>query len=242
MTIQNYYYSGQGSLWIAERSVLGVPTGFVRVGNVPELTLDIATTVFEHKESESGSRGIDLSLTKENKATFAIKMENMSLDNLALGLYGTKTIVASGAVGAESVKIYEGKKSPLAHPDVSAVVVTGLTVTTDYVIDAKNGTIEGVAGGALVNGTAYSVAYNYAAASKVDAFTETAPERWLRFNGLNTVDGTSVVVDIFRAKFDPLTGYGLINEDIASASMKGTILADSLRVSGSKFFQQWNLA
>jgi len=250
----NNYYSGQGSLYVATRSIVGVPLGFMRLGNVPELTIDIATTIFEHKESESGVRGIDLTITKENKGSFAFKMENLSLDTLAMGLYGTKSSVIAGTVTAgapDIVKLYWGKRSPLAHPDVSNVVVksaiggTIYDVTDDYLVDAKNGILTGVSsgdGGAIANATDVYVSYDYAAVGKLDAFMVTAPERWLRFQGLNTVDGTSVLIDIFRAKFDPLTGYSLINDELASASMKGTALADEFRLTGSKYFRQQNLA
>lgn len=308
----NYYYSGQGSLLVGARTVAGKPAGLIPVGNVPELTIDIATTLFEHKESESGDRLTDLTINKENKGTFAFKLENLSLDNLALGLYGTSIIVPTASVTNEIVGVYAGLKSPLNFPDVSAVTVEatdGLAATsfpattavtlgqyikpaasplryykvtvagttggteptwptnggtvvsgtatlqdmgtvikvagTDFVLDAKFGTIEGIAlaaGVGFESGRNATVDYTYAGSSKMDAFTVPAPERWLRFQGLNTVDGSSIIVDIFKAKFDPLTGYGLIVEDIAAVDMKGTILADALQVTGSKYFRQWNLS
>ncbi len=61
----NQYFSGQGSLLLETRSVAGAAEGFVPVGNVPELTLAFDTTTFEHKESCTGSRGIDLELIQE---------------------------------------------------------------------------------------------------------------------------------------------------------------------------------
>ena len=44
----NYYFSGQGSLKMAERDpVTGEPLGFLPLGNIPELTLNIEVTKFE---------------------------------------------------------------------------------------------------------------------------------------------------------------------------------------------------
>ena len=58
--ISNQYYSGQGSVLVATKNVTtGEPEGFIPVGNVSALTLSIETTVFEHKESCTGTRGID---------------------------------------------------------------------------------------------------------------------------------------------------------------------------------------
>lgn len=307
---ENYYYSGQGSLYIAERDA-GKPAGLVRVGNVPELTIDVATTVYEHKESESGDRLLDLSLNKENKSTFQFKLENMSLDNLALGLYGANAAVTGASVNDELVTMYSDKAVSLAYPDVSGVTVTakdgvdavsytvttytlgdyviptspnahyykvtvaglavgepswpvnGTTVTdgavtfqdmgliirtvdTDYTVLAKFGMIEPTqalaVGVGIDNGRVYQIDYTYASSNRLDVFTVAAPERWLRFEGLNTVDGSRVIVDIFKAKFEPLSGYGLIVEDIAGPTMKGTVLYDALQLTGSKYFRQWNVS
>lgn len=245
----NYYYSGQGSLLVAERdAVTGKPLGFVPIGNVPELSLDIEVTNFEHKESESGQRLVDLILNKEKKGKFSFKLENLSLDNLALGVWGETIKVAGGSVVDEVVAIPtggKGRKYDLAHIKVSAVTVENNAGTTtydvddDYVLDATNGAITIPAGSTITEGENIKVSYTYAAYNRLDAFTNTvAPERWLRFEGINTVDGSRVVVDLFRAQFDPLTGYGLLNEELGSITMKGSILADTLRSSGSKFFMQ----
>lgn len=257
----NYYYSGQGSLLIAERDpATGQPRGFLPVGNVPEVTINIEVSKYEHKESESGSRLVDINLVTEKKGTFEFTLENLSLDNLAMGLWGEKAVIAGGTVAAgtsETVvlgKFVNGAVYALAHPKVSAVVVKDSTETTtydvgdDYVIDADNGTIRPVAGGAIATATAtvgvsLKVSYTYGGYTKVDAFTQAAaPERWLRFQGINTIDNSRVVVDLFRASFDPMTGYGLINEELGSLKVTGTLLADSFRTTGSKFFSQRNLA
>jgi hypothetical protein len=254
----NYYYSGQGSLYIAERdATTGAPKGFIAIGNVPELTLNIETTKFEHKESESGSRLIDLTIIQEKKGTFEFRLENMNLDNLALGLWGTKATVAGSTATAEVIAIPQatpaGMRFPLQRPAVSAVTVKGpsgtptYVVTDDYTVDAANGVIILSAGGDIVTAaasaaTSIEVDYTYAAHTKVDAFmTAAAPERWLRFEGINTVDNKRVIVDLFKAQFDPLTGYALLNEELGSVTMRGALLSDALRTTGSKFFRQVNV-
>jgi hypothetical protein len=310
--MSNYYYSGQGSLYIAERDpTTGNPKGFMAVGNVPELTLNIETTKFEHKESESGSRLIDLTIIQEKKGTFEFRLENMNLDNLALGLWGTKATVTGASVTDEAVIMSKGKRSPVIHPGISAVTVEskdgvdadpwvattayvagayviptvanthyykcttggtsagtepvtwpidGSTVTdgtvvwkdmgliiksssTDYSTDATVGAITPKTTGTFEDDRTYLVSYTYAGYTKVDAFTSAAaPERWLRFEGINTVDNTKVIVELFKAQFDPLTGYALLNEELGSVTMRGSLLADATRLTGSKFFRQVNLA
>ncbi len=246
------YYSGQGSLYMAERdATTGKPKGFVAVGNIPELTLDIEISKFEHKESESGDRLLDLTLITEKKGKFNFKLESMSLANLTIGLFGESATVALGNVVDEAVTARLGKRVALAHPDVSSVVVkdaaTGLVtyvLNDDYTVDAKNGVlIFPTTPADIVADQALEVSYSHAAYDNLEAFTTAvAPERYMRFEGLNTVDGTRVIIDLPRAQFDPLTGYGLINEELGSITMAGSLLADEFITSGSKFMRQRNIA
>ena len=201
------------------------------------------------------------------KGTFEFTVENLSMDNLAMGMWGEKQAIAGATVATgtpEELKVGKfiaGAVYALNHPKVSTVVVKDSTGTTtyvqynpanpsvpgDYILDAINGTIEPVVGGAIATATASSgvtlkVSYTYAAHDKVDAFTKAAaPERWLRFQGINTIDDSRVIVDLFRAQFDPMTDYGLINEELGSVKLNGTLLADATRLTGSKFFSQRNL-
>lgn len=252
----NNYYSGQGSLYVAERTSAGKPAGLLAVGNVPELTINIETTKFEHKESESGNRLLDLTLVQEKKGSIEFTLENISIANLALGLWGTEATVAGGTEAADTFTIpgtaTAGMRFPLKHPGITNTVTDSggapgpLVQDTDFTVDTKNGTIELTAAGVTkIGGSdyAFSGGYDYDGYTKVDAFTEaSAPERWLRFEGLNTVDDTAVIIDVFKAQFDPLTGYGLINEELSQLQMVGVILADSLQTVGSQFFRQVNAA
>lgn len=246
----NKYYSGQGRFYVAERTVAGKPTGFVELGNVPSMEISIETTKFEHKESMSGQRAVDLSIVQEKKGTFTMTLESLDPVNLALALWGQSSVVASGSVlvGApEAVVAYLGKRVPLAHPGVAAVVVKDSTDTTtyvvgdDYAVDLVNGVITPLTGGDIDELDVLHVSYTFVAGTKVDAFTETSMERWLRFEGLNTIDGKAVIIDMFKASLDPLSGYALINEELGSVEITGSILYDDLQTGDSKFFSQTNV-
>ena len=100
----NYYYSGQGSLYSAKRdAATGKPLGFLPIGNVPSLSLDIEISKFEHKESESGNRSLDLTIVQEKKGKFTFSMESVPAENLAIGLYGTSAKVVSGTVSTPEI-------------------------------------------------------------------------------------------------------------------------------------------
>lgn len=242
----NVYYSGQGTLYVATRDGGGVPQGFVSCGNVPKLTVDITTTKLEHKESESGQRLTDISIITQKTGKCTFQLDNLNMDNLALALYGTYATVNAGSAVNEVITAYVGKKTPLTYPKPTSVVVTHssgsptYTVGTDYTVDTLNGGITIPAtGSAITNAQSIKVSYSYAANKKLDAFTSTAaPERWFRFEGLNTIDGSSVIVNLFRARLDPLTGYDFISDALTTITVTADLLADATKSTGSQFFNE----
>lgn len=247
----SYYYSGQGRLGIGERNATtGELSNVVFVGNVTSLTVDIATTKFEHKESMSGQRAIDLTIIKEKNATFKFSSESLSLDALVTGLYGTQSSITGATVTDEphnDVKL--GTAIPLKHPNVSSVVVkkasTTLTEGTDYQVDNGFGTVYILVGGTVVAGDDLTVSYTYGAATDLQAFTQaTPPERYLRFEGLNTVNGDLRLLEIPRAAFDPLTGLEFINDELGKGDFGGNILPDLTIVATGKsqYFRETRIA
>ena len=282
----NYYYSGQGSLYVAQRNADGTPQNFVELGNVPSLELSIEVTKFEHKESQSGSRAVDLTIVQEKNGTFTMNLESITPENLALAFWGqsaanataafsdahvvAKGIAATGATAdADSRMLVSGTAGEL-YPGMAGVTVedtaggggvsydfAGARGTTATPAGALNGywdangnihifsTAEQTARSAptviandddlYVNGTGFSDN------TQVDGFTVSSQERWVRFEGLNTIDDKVVLIDIFKASLDPLTGYGVINEELASMEINGSMLYDELQPGTSKFFRQVNV-
>lgn len=260
----SYYYSGQGTLYVAERDSNGAALGFRSVGNVPKLEISIEISKFEHKESMSGQRATDLTIVQEKKGTFSMTMEDMAPANLAMAMWGETQTVAQATGVTETGKARLGYRMPLQYPKVSNVVVKDSTGATTYEFgtsptdpNSKNGWIDEEHGSYYVftateqssKGAAATIAdgddlqftYDHDANTIVHAFTKTSQERWMRFEGLNTITGNPVIVDIFKASLDPLNGYGLINEEIASFEVTGSVLYDDTQTGTSKFFRQINV-
>lgn len=279
----NYYYSGQGSLYVAERNADGTAKGFVELGNVPSLELSIDVTKFEHKESQSGSRAVDLTIVQEKNGTFSMQLESITKENLALGFWGQSAVNAAGSLSDLVVKAAVDASGSVDYRVPLVNTATGqvypsvtfaggdtigddATPTTTYefgtsdtdLVNSKNGYVD-EANGVLViysaakqtaRGAAASITdgqdlyvdiASYGATTQVDAFTVSSQERWLRFEGLNTIDNKAVIVDLFKASLDPLSGYALINEELSSLEVNGSILYDSLQPGASKFFRQVNV-
>lgn len=244
---ESYYYSGQGRLGIGDRDpVTGQFDNVLFVGNVTSLTMDIAIQKFEHKESMSGDRSIDLTVVQEKNATFKFTAESLILPLLADGFYGEQGAVAGGTVVDEPHKISIGKAIPLRHPKISALVVkkgaATIAAASNYDHDPDFGTVYPLAGSAdLLEDDDVLISYTYAGYDKLEAFTkQTPPERYLRFEGLNTANGEFRLIEIPRAAFDPLTGLEFINEELGSGEFGGNLLPDLTVVTAgvSRYFRE----
>ena len=248
---ESYYYSGQGRLGIGERNATtGELYNLIFVGNVTSLTMDIAVQKFEHKESMSGQRAIDLTIIQEKNATFKFTAESLKLDMLATGLYGSKGSVVGAAPVGEVHMARRGYSIPLLHPNVSTVVIATVSGSVplvegvDYQVDEGFGTIYILSTSTVVAadpGQTVTIGYTHGAYDKLEAFTQgTPPERFLRFEGLNTVNGDLRLVDVFRASFDPLTGLEFLNEELGQGEFNGNILPDLTITAGgsSQFFRE----
>lgn len=86
-------------------------------------------------------------------------------------------------------------------------------------------------GQALVHG------YTFAGQFLVDSLVNAATDYYLRFEGLNTAEtNQSVVIEVFRFSSDPLKELDLISDTIQQFTLDGSILADALQPTGSKYF------
>lgn len=233
------YYSGQGRVMLGERDpATGRPKFLRQVGNCTALQLAMAVTSTDHKESMSGDRTIDLQLVTDKAPTINVTMESLSQRNLALGYWGNTITVAGGDEDAEPLVLVPGGVYPLLHPNISDLVLTKpgapgavLAELNNYDWDPRFGTIyvkeDPADVGIVPAGLAVTAAYTYAGYEKLEGLTEQrAPERFLRFEGLNTVDGAAVIVEVYRVQFQPLQTRDLINDEIANVALTGAIMAD----------------
>jgi hypothetical protein len=241
------YLSGQGVLLLATKDgTTGEPdSGFRAVGNVSALAIGNEVTDFEHKESQSGIRAIDLTLITEISVNVTFTMESLISENLALALKGTAADVAASSVSNEAAVAYHDLWTPTEFINISALVVTNTggivtyTIVTDYEVDLAAGAVRVLSTGTITDTQTIEFDYSYAIQETVDALTVSAnPQRWARFHGLNTADvDNPVIVDIYKMEVTPLAELALINDEIAQMEVESTALSDATRVSGSKFFK-----
>lgn len=253
---ESRYFSGQGVVLMGDTDVDGNPMGLSPVGNVSSLQINIAVSNFEHKESQTGQRGIDKRMQNEVKGNVVMNMESFIPGNIGAALRAGVTKKVGATVTDEASKVYLGKVMPLKHAKVSSVGISDDTPTVlvaytpgaapgtwDYMLNAEAGSVMWAADpvSAIVDGDAVTIDYTYAAQQHIQPMTQAAPEKFLRFEGLNTAeDNKPVVVEIFRWAPDPLKTLDLINENLAAMNTEASILMDTRRPAGeSKYFRQF---
>ncbi len=241
------YFSGQGRVYLGARDNNGQPLGLSYVGNVPELKVALSVETLEHQESSSGQRLTDLQLIKTKKGEFSCTLEELIASNLELALYGTTRTQTSGTVSDEALPnpVTVGSLYLLARQNVSAVEIRDASVTPktlpaeQYSLNAKHGSLviqDKTSGGPYIE--PFSIDYAYGAAQTTSLFTQPLPERWVRFEGLNTADSNrEVVIDLYRVAINPAKELSLITDELLKFELSGQVLADTLKPAGGELGQ-----
>jgi hypothetical protein len=244
--VKTFTYSGQGAVLLAERDSNGKPTGFTPIGNVSALTLSLDVSYNSMKEGYSGQRGTLKEVKSETGLGLAMTAQSFDQSTLSLALYGTDSLIAGGSESGEQVVAYLGKTVATSRVGLSNVVVSETTGTTpydvdvDYTVNEEFGSINIIAGGSITDLESLHVAYDYAEQTHIEGLTASTPERWLRFEGLNTSEGDKpVVIDVFLVNVQPLEELALINDEFGEMAINMTALVDTkITGGGSQFFKQ----
>ena len=230
------YFSGQGKLKIAP-IVAGIIAGGYRwVGNVPDFKPAFAASKNDHKESYSGQRLTDKTLTTELKSTFTATLEDWSPENLALATRGNVQKTTAGSVAAEAspATLSVGETWLLDNGNISALTITDsaaspVTVDPDqYKADLAYGTIE------LLDLTGITLpltaSYTKGVVEVVPFFTEPIKEVAVLFEGINTADENKKVrAELYRVALDPTKELGLITEAFGQFMIEGTAMIDNTK-------------
>ncbi|MFA7239371.1 MAG: hypothetical protein WC091_04605 [Sulfuricellaceae bacterium] len=235
---QNTYFSGQGVVYLAERDSSGNPLAFEDARNAPAFKFSLKTETLEHKESRSGQRLVDLRLIKGKSAECSMTLDVFDKARLALVLYGAHSTLAAGSVTDEAMPagMLVGQFYGTAKPVISSVVIKDSAATPatlahnkDYrVTSPGGGMIEILNVGTFVQ--PFKVSYVNGDATNINMMTAGAPERWVRFVGVNTAaNNANVIIDLYRVSFDPLKDLNLISDDIAKFELAGSVLMDDTK-------------
>lgn len=230
------YFSGQGKLKVAPIVAGVVAAGYRWVGNVPDFKPAFAASKTDHKESWSGQRLTDKTLTTELNSTFSATLEDWSPANLALATRGSVQKTASGTVTGESspATMVVGETWLLANGNITSLTITDSAASpatvdpSKYTADLAYGTIE------VLNLTGVTLplkaSYTKGVVEIVPFFTEPIKEVAVLFEGINTADENKKVrAELYRVALDPTKELGLITEAFGQFVIEGTAMIDNTK-------------
>lgn len=241
MATTNNLFSFQGKIFTAKRNDKGEVDYSTKVwlGNAKEATVEISVDKEDLNESFSGNRALYGSLITKKSGTLNLNLTEWTPESLALGLFAKQVKIASKTVTKEEFP------SGLAVGDI--IKLDGLFVSE---VEIKDG-----ASKALVEGQDYEVvsstsgeikilkaiasqplsaAYKTSDINSLAFLSEVqAPERFVIFEGVDTINGKKVYMELYRVQFDPVDSLGLINESFGELAIKGSLLVDSERLNDS---------
>lgn len=153
-------------------------------------------------------------------ATTTITVANTLAVGDVVGLLGFTGTDAALLNGKEATVVTASAGSFTVNINTTGKTITGTSATV---------TLPSVSG--------ISATYDVAAQYLVNALTQALTEVAVRFEGLNTADTNApVVVELFKLAIDPLKELSLISDSFGQFQIEGSLLADSSRTTGSKYF------
>lgn len=236
-------YIGKGKVYIKEENQA---TAELReLGNCSELSINIQEEIKKVLNYQTSGGGTQNEVRRIESVGVSIRMLELSKENLALALLGGESSPAGASVTGEAITARgAGELVRLAHPDPTAVTVTGTGGTPTYVADTdyevRAGGIVPLSGGSISSGTALEVDYTYAAYEKLEALTESNKVYQLFFEGLNEAQsGKSALVDLWRVRVGAAEQIALLGDEFGELVVTGEVLQDSTKTSGlSQYFRQ----
>ena len=232
---KQYVWSGQGPIYLGDydpdngTAEMGYITNLYKIGcanSALTVTPNRSTTII--KESCSGSR-LDLDeIETALGLTVNLTMQQYSRDELALALYGTNSLVASGSITDEALPtVADDDYAFLKHPaTVASLVITDsdgtpatLVADTNYqIIDANQGIIQflDVAGFTQP----FKCAYDHAAYGNIAVFENTGIRKGLVYTGKNQ-DGDRARVIIPNLSMAPGGAFSLLSPEPTDLQLTG---------------------
>lgn len=230
-------FSLQGYLRIARYLPDGKIGPLRWLGNVPEATLALSTEATDKNEAYSGQRLQIGRLTTGVSAALNYTMDYWSVENLALAFNAAPASIGAGTVTGEvfPAGLAVGDQVRLDHPFVSSLVITDSATPTPAPVNAlhyrKVGHADSVV--EILNLASYvqplKAAYAHAAVNNTVMFSQLGEAVYLQFDAVNTENNEPVLIDLWKARHNPVAELALINSEYGSLAMTAAILADPVR-------------
>ncbi|WP_295446269.1 hypothetical protein [uncultured Thiodictyon sp.] len=240
MTVSASAFVFSGDLYIDRLTDAGVSTGFLDVSNATQLAIGETTDIKTQLSKMRATRGQVLATVATKKpATLKLTLNQIDKDKLAMALLGSVSILTQGAatIGAgtpTALTLIPGRWVQMPHTNITAhaagtspIVITKTAGSvnvplTDVEFNLRQGLVKYV-GTSLTAATACTMTYKYGSVAGYTISGSTTPtiKATLLLDGLNVVDGTSVILTIDEATLTPSKEIDFLADDFATLEMTG---------------------
>ncbi len=211
------------------------------LGNVSDFQFSFSEEEKKLADFTSASGGVDASQKRISDATGSFDMRHLTAANLALALWGTTSALAATPITDEAgYKIVPNMFVPtkrLINTSVAPVVKKGATtiLTADYTVSAGGITIAStITTGSVVSGDAITISYTPLVGADVQSLINSAPDISIHVEGVNEVDGKSLVFKGYKAKLGVAQNVSLIGDDFGTLQVSLTFQKDETIVTAGK--------
>lgn len=239
-TKTNNYTVGRGKLYFsAFRPGTTRPSGFEYIGHTPEMGISVTTETLDHWNMSGGPKFKDRSITLSADFAMTFTTDNISPDNMAKFFLSEQAQRVSQAAATAQTQLIAGvalerlylvgesAATPngvkrLVNVSVS-VDGTPLEAEVDYIVDAENGGITLLEGGAAQAGDDVTVSYGVESASFDRVISGNSPVRGaLRFVAENAT-GDDFTLFAPCVELTPNGDYSLIGDEWQTLSFNVSV-------------------
>jgi hypothetical protein len=237
------FFQGRGNVHLAE--VVDGVVGPYKLHICPDsYSIDLKTDSFEHI-NKCGP--VDIPDYRGIKASSGdLKFSFASVEDLNYALAVLGTVTAGGVSGSVSGEVLptdceDGDIWFLGglerHRGITALTISGMTLTADYTLDAASGKVTFV--GNQSASPAPTASYSYTDPASVSMLTAAQKEYAAMYENINKANGNAAgSIELYRVRFDPASNMDYLSDELQIPQLTGMALADlSKDVSDTEFGQ-----
>lgn len=232
------FFQGRGNVYLQE--ILVDDEGAETLGKpiilcTDSLNISQATESATHINKCGAVDVEDDRYTKSQSTTLTMELADVADRNFALGVLGTVNGAGSpGSVSGEELPTdlgdgdvwFLGGKT--RHRNITNLVISGMTVTTDYTLDAESGKVTFV--GDQSASPAPTASYDYTDPAYVSLFTGGQKKYFMSYEFINKRNANDPgSLELYKVQFDPAQNVDFQSDELQIMSFTGSALADLTR-------------
>lgn len=242
-------YLGAGELWINLYTAAGALTLWRHLGNVSSFELTPSVETIEKQSSMEGARGTLKRVVTKTAMEIALTLDEFDPENVALALMGSVSAYSqnSGTATDASLGTTNSKKGYWLDTGKKKITVTTVKVGsttytegTDYSVEAESGMIYIKPDSTIPDSSTvlWSGSYPSITSKQIQALANSKIEAALRFRSASDATGPRYEAEVWKASLTPGGAIAMLTEEFGSLSLSGTVLADTSKPVGQRYYRK----